>query len=291
MSNAAGTRPLQRAVPSGDAPDVAPVVTYRDAQLTLGGRTLWRDLDLDVEPGEFIAILGANGAGKTSLLRTLLGEYTLSAGTVRLFGEEVRRGDPRLGYVPQQNLAVQGSTLRACDMVSLGLDGRKWGTGLPSAQRRKRVAELLAAVGATAYARRAVNLLSGGEQQRVRMAQALAGDPELLLCDEPLLSLDVRRQAEIIDLINSQRLERGFAVLMVTHDLNPVLDCVDRILYVAGGRIRVGTPDEVMRTEVLSELYGSRVDVIRQGGRIFVAGVPEQIHHSEDSHRTHRNHR
>lgn len=272
-------------------PTAAPVVTYRDAQLTLGGRTLWSHLDLDVAPGEFIAILGANGAGKTSLLRTVLGEYTLSAGEIRLFGEGVSRGDARLGYVPQQNLAVQGTSLRACDMVALGLDGRRWGTGLPSAARRRRVADLLEAVGATSYARRPVNLLSGGEQQRVRMAQALAGDPALLLCDEPLLSLDVRRQAEIIDLINAQRLARGYAVLMVTHDINPVLESVDRILYVAGGRIKVGTPDEVMRTEVLTELYGSRVDVIRQNGRIFVAGAPEHIHHADDTHTTHRNHR
>ena len=186
---------------------------------------------------------------------------------------------------------MQGTSLRACDMVSLGLDGRKWGTGLPSAARRQKVADLLAAVGATAYAKRPVSLLSGGEQQRVRMAQALAGDPGLLLCDEPLLSLDVRRQAEIIDLIDSQRHRRGFAVLMVTHDINPILGSVDRILYVAGGRIRVGTPDEVMRTEVLTELYGSRVDVIRQNGRIFVAGAPEHIHHTERAHTTHRNSR
>lgn len=289
MSNDTGATRAASAPPVD--PPAAPVLTYRDAQLTLGGRTLWSHLDLDVHPGEFIAILGANGAGKTSLLRTVLGEYTLSAGTVRLFGEDVSRGDPRLGYVPQQNLAVQGTSLRACDMVALGLDGRRWGTGLPSAARRRRVAELLSAVGATAYARRAVNLLSGGEQQRVRMAQALAGDPALLLCDEPLLSLDVRRQAEIIDLIDSQRLARGYAVLMVTHDINPVLGSVDRILYVAGGRVKVGTPDEVMRSEVLSELYGSQVDVIRHNGRIFVAGAPEHLHHVDDTHRIHRNHR
>lgn len=257
------------------------VVSYSDAELTLGGRTLWSHLSVDIHPGEFIAILGANGAGKTSLLRTLLGEYTLSAGQVRIFGDEVRRGDARIGYVPQQTLADPGLPLRARDLVAMGVDGRNWGTGLPSRARRTRVAELLAAVGATRYAKTPVGLLSGGEQQRVRMAQALAGDPALLLCDEPLLSLDVRRQAEIIDLIDSQRAQRGFAVLMVTHDVNPVLDRIDRVMYVANGRIRVGTVDEVMRSEVLSSLYGSEVDVIREKGRVFVAGAPEHRHHPE----------
>lgn len=266
---------------SRSTPGSAPVVSYSDAELTLGGRTLWSHLDVDIHPGEFIAILGANGAGKTSLLRTLLGEYTLSAGSVRIFGEPVHRGGARIGYVPQQNMADPGLPLRARDLVSLGVDGNHWGTGLPSAVRRARVNDLLAAVGATRYADTPVGLLSGGEQQRVRMAQALAGDPKLLLCDEPLLSLDVRRQAEIIDLIDTQRAQRGFAVLMVTHDVNPVIDYIDRVMYVANGRIRVGTTDEVMRSDVLSGLYGSEVDVIRDNGRVFVAGAPEHRHHPE----------
>ncbi|WP_082031284.1 metal ABC transporter ATP-binding protein [Actinomyces polynesiensis] len=271
--------PRPSGAPAAGTAQGTPVVSYTDAELTLGGRVLWQHLSIDIHPGEFIAILGANGAGKTSLLRTLLGEYSLSAGDVRIFGESVSRGDARIGYVPQQTMADPGLPLRARDLVALGVDGRNWGTGLPSAARRARVAELLEAVGATRYARTPVGLLSGGEQQRVRMAQALAGDPALLLCDEPLLSLDVRRQAEIIDLIDSQRARRGFAVLMVTHDVNPVIDYIDRVMYVANGRIRVGTTDEVMRSDVLSELYGSEVDVIRQDGRVFVAGAPEHRHH------------
>lgn len=293
MSPEVGTHPPQKGPHTGpegetdaaagarDAAGAAPVVSYTDAELTLGGRTLWSHLDVDIHPGEFIAILGANGAGKTSLLRTLLGEYTLSAGSVRIFGQPVHRGGARIGYVPQQNMADPGLPLRARDLVALGVDGNHWGTGLPSAARRSRVNELLEAVGATRYADTPVGLLSGGEQQRVRMAQALAGEPRLLLCDEPLLSLDVRRQAEIIDLIDSQRAQRGFAVLMVTHDVNPVIDYIDRVMYVANGRIRVGTTDEVMRSDVLSGLYGSEVDVIRQDGRVFVAGAPEHRHHPE----------
>ncbi|WOQ18964.1 metal ABC transporter ATP-binding protein [Raineyella sp. W15-4] len=251
------------------------------ATLTLGERTLWRDLDLQVRPGEFIAVLGSNGSGKTSLLRTILGEHRLAAGSGEFLGQPLRRGDSRIGYVPQQHLADAATMLRGRDLVGLGLTGHQWGIDLPSRRRRARIDTLLAEVGASGYAEAPVGLLSGGEQQRLRIAQALAGEPLLMLCDEPLASLDLRAQAEIVDLIDDQRRARGFAVLVVTHDINPVLGVVDRVLYLGNGRFRIGTPDEVLRSEVLTGLYDSPVEVIRAGGRILVAGMPEQSHHPE----------
>jgi len=258
-----------------------PVLTMTRATLTLGERTLWRDLDLQVRPGEFIAVLGSNGSGKTSLLRTILGEHRLAAGSGEFLGQPLRRGDSRIGYVPQQHLADAATMLRGRDLVGLGLTGHRWGIDLPSRRRRARIDTLLAEVGASGYAEAPVGLLSGGEQQRLRIAQALAGEPLLMLCDEPLASLDLRAQAEIVDLIDGQRRARGFAVLVVTHDINPVLGVVDRVLYLGNGRFRIGTPDEVLRSEVLTGLYDSPVEVIRAGGRILVAGTPEQSHHPE----------
>lgn len=258
-----------------------PVLTMTRATLTLGERTLWRDLDLQVRPGEFIAVLGSNGSGKTSLLRTILGEHRLAAGSGEFLGQPLRRGDSRIGYVPQQHLADAATMLRGRDLVGLGLTGHQWGIDLPSRRRRARIDTLLAEVGASGYAEAPVGLLSGGEQQRLRIAQALAGEPLLMLCDEPLASLDLRAQAEIVDLIDDQRRARGFAVLVVTHDINPVLGVVDRVLYLGNGRFRIGTPDEVLRSEVLTGLYDSPVEVIRAGGRILVAGTPEQSHHPE----------
>ncbi|WP_066039865.1 metal ABC transporter ATP-binding protein [Herbiconiux solani] len=260
-----------------------PVLTLRDARLQFGARTLWQGIDLDVHPGEFIAVLGANGSGKSSLLKVILGQQKLTSGSIRFLGEPGRRGDRRIGYVPQQKLADDGTPLRARDLVALGLDGHRWGLPLPSSARRRRVDELLAAVGATEYANVGVSTLSGGEQQRVRIGQALVGDPALLLCDEPLLSLDLTHQRAISELIDDQRRERGFGVLFVTHDINPILDMVDRVLYLADGGFRIGPPDEVLRSEVLSELYGSRIDVIRTHGRVIVVGTPDGAHgHPED---------
>lgn len=258
--------------------ETAPVLSLRGAALTLGGRSLWRDLDLDVSPGEFVAVLGANGSGKTSLLRTVLGQHPLTVGTGVFLGEPLRHGDRRIGYIPQQRRPDDRSALRGRDLIALGVDGHRWGLPLPTAARRRRIDELLDAVGASHYARVPVAGLSGGEHQRLRVGQALAGDPSLLLCDEPLSSLDLRAQRVVSELIDRHRSERGFGVLFVTHDVNPILDRVDRVLYLAGGRFRIGTPGEVLRSDVLSELYASPVDVIRTHGRIVIVGAPDESH-------------
>lgn len=258
----------------------SPVLEIEHGALGFGARELWTDLDLRVGAGEFLAVLGPNGSGKTSLLRTVLGLQRLDAGQARVLGRPIRGGDRRIGYIPQQKMLPVGTPLRGRDLVGLGVDGHRFGPPIRRASDRARVAELVDAVGATPYADRPVGLLSGGEQQRLRVAQALAGDPVLLLCDEPLLSLDLQNQRAVSDLIDRRRREHGTAVVFVTHDVNPVLPLVDRILYLANGRFREGTPDEVLRGDVLTDLYGTPVDVVRTRGRIVVVGGPgEHAHH------------
>ncbi|UYB43990.1 metal ABC transporter ATP-binding protein [Streptomyces sp. Je 1-4] len=252
-----------------------PVISLRGAALAYGGRVLWRGLDLDVRPGEFLAVVGPNGSGKTSLLRVLLGRQQLSEGALTVLGHAPRRGGRHIGYVPQQTFQPAHALLRARDLVRLGLDGHRW--GLPLARRavRRRVDDLLDSVGATPYADVPLGRLSGGEQQRIRIAQALATDPRILLCDEPLLSLDLHHQRTLTGLVEERRRSAGTAVVFVTHEINPVLGLVDRVLYLARGGHRVGPPDEVMSSTALSELYGTQVDVVRVGGRIVVAGVTD----------------
>lgn len=261
-----------------------PVLSLRGAALAYGDRVLWHDLDLDIRAGEFLAVLGPNGSGKTSLLRALLGTHPLTAGTVRLDGGVPHRAGTEIGYVPQQRAIDPHAPLRARDFVRLGIDGHRWGPPLTGGRdARARVDAALADVAATAYADVPVGLLSGGEQQRVRIAQALVTDPRVLLCDEPLLSLDPHHQRAVSALIDAVRRRRGTAVVFVTHEINPVLDLVDRVLYLAGGRFRAGTVAEVMTSEVLSDLYGSPVEVVHAAGRLLVAGAPESLpaHHAE----------
>jgi zinc/manganese transport system ATP-binding protein len=249
-----------------------PTVRLHCAGLTRGGRALWRDLTVDVRPGEFLAVLGPNGSGKTSLLRVLLGLLPLSHGTVEVSGSEPRRGSSLIGYVPQQKSFDAGLPVRGRDLVRLGLDGHRYGLSFdPTAD--KRVDEMITAVGAQGYADAPVGLLSGGEQQRLRIAQALLSDPQLLLCDEPLLSLDLANQQAISTLIDERRRASNTSVIFVTHEINPILPLVDRVLYLVGGKWAVGAPDEVLTGEKLSELYGTHVDVLRSHGRIIVVGT------------------
>lgn len=265
------------------------VLRLRDAAAGFGARTLWSGLDLDVARGEFLAVLGANGTGKTTLLRSILGLQTLRGGTLEIDGRPPRRGSGAVGYVPQERSLDPRAPIIAREFVALGLDGNRWGIGRPSAARRRAVEEALTGAGAAALADISIGRLSGGEGQRVRIAQAIATDPSLLLCDEPLVSLDLRGQAEIAALIDRRRTEHGTAVVFVTHEINPVLPYVDRVLYLAGGRFRLGTVDEVMTSASLTALYDSPVEVIRSAGRILVAGMPDNhaSHHEHDSHRAH----
>jgi len=273
---------------SGAAPYVrndadASPLSIRGAALRRGDRELWSGLDLDVQPGELIAVLGPSGSGKTTLLRAILGLEPLSAGTITALGEPVRgRGNRRIGYVPQQRPLPPDTALRGRDLVALGVDGHRFGFPWPRRGDRARVEQLVHEVGAEAFADRPAGTLSGGEQQRLRIGQALADHPRLLLCDEPLTSLDLANQQAVVGLIDRHR-RSGASVLLVTHDINPLLGKVDRILYIANGRFMLGKPQEVLRSDVLTDLYGAHVFVLRAGDRLVVVGAPD----AEESHHHH----
>lgn len=267
----------------------AHVIELDGAELSFDPRKqpLWSGLNLTVDAGEFVAVLGGNGSGKTSLLRCLLGLQPLTAGSVRVGGRSPRAARRWVGYVPQQRRVDPLAPLRARDLVGFGVDGDRWGIPIGFLSRlvgrddprRARIEAALAGVDAGRHADQAVALLSGGEQQLIRVAQAVASDPALLLCDEPLLSLDLNRQKMITGLINRRRTEHGTAVVFVTHEINPVLPYVDRVVYLAGGRFSIGTVDEVLTSQTLSALYRTPIDVFHSHGRIIVAGAPD-LHNS-----------
>jgi zinc/manganese transport system ATP-binding protein len=265
----------------GTHPEIA--LNCVDAAARLGDREIWRQVDLEVEAGEFVAILGPNGAGKSTLLKAVLGVLPLSEGRMSVFGKPVRRGNDEVGYLPQRRRFEPDLRIRAVDLVRLGLDGARWGPPLPS--KSASVDEMIHLVGAEAYARRPIGELSGGEQQRILIAQALVSGARMLALDEPLDSLDLNNQQAISGLIRRICEEKGVTVLLVTHDINPILPFVDRVIYAAGGRVVSGKPEDVIRTEVLTDLYGTPVEVLRTSdGRIVVVGQYEPVSYHEHDH-------
>jgi zinc/manganese transport system ATP-binding protein len=244
-------------------------VALRGATLRFGHHVIWENLDLNVAPGECLAILGPNGAGKTTLLKVMLGLLKLSAGTITIDGRPPGRGRADAGYIAQQRLFDPARPIRGRDLVQFGVDGHR--PGLP----RTRAAQVdpdIEAVGAQGYADVPVGLLSGGQQQRLRIAQARAGRPRLLLCDEPLTSLDPSAQQEIVAVIDRHRREHGSTVVYVTHEITLIAGVVDQVLYVAAGRWAAGPADTVLTTRSLSALYGSHVDVIRVHDHVVIVG-------------------
>ena len=257
------------------------LLQIQNASLAFGERTLWSELSLSVESGEFIALIGANGSGKSMLLKTIIGSQPLTDGSINLFGDKPGKHNNLIGYVPQHRASDQGLPLLVKDAVRFVLDGHRFGfAGEKDADEQ--VAAALAEVDASHLSNKRVGSLSGGEMQRVRVAQAIISKPKLLLADEPLSALDLNHQKRISELINEQRKRLDSAVIFVAHDLNPIIEYVDRVIYLAQGKHSIGTTDEVMRSDVLSKLYGTEIDVVRNQGRIVVLGAHDHQHHDEE---------
>ncbi|MFI9273504.1 metal ABC transporter ATP-binding protein [Kitasatospora sp. NPDC052896] len=255
---------------TGDGTRHGDVLSLAGVSVWRGGRRILDEVEFSLGPGEFTGLIGSNGAGKTTILRVVMGMLAPTEGRILVDGRPLGRRNRSVGYVPQKVLIDPDAPLRARDLVGLGLDGERVGVRTPSRQRRQHVEEMLDAVDASAFADSRVGNLSGGEQQRVLIAHALISRPRLLLMDEPLANLDIRSGQEIVDLLARIAKEQRIAVLLSAHDMNPLLPVLDRVVYVAGGRTAVGTTDEVVRTEVLSKLYGHPVNVLRVDGRVLV---------------------
>lgn len=265
-------------------PAIDNVLSVDGVTVRLNGRTILDDVSFDVPASGFCGLIGSNGAGKTTLLRVLLGLISPGSGHVHVAPNR-ERGGVAIGYVPQK-ISLDGDLpLRARDLIGLGLDGHRLGTGWPNRNRRNAIQDMVEAVGATRFADNRVGNLSGGEQQRVMIAQALISRPRLLLLDEPLANLDIRSAAEVVDLLARIARDHGVAIVLSAHDMNPLLRAMDQVVYLADGRAVSGTTDEVIQSDTLSRLYRHDVEVIRAQGRVLVVsgGDPadtDGLHHT-----------
>ena len=260
----------------------APVIVADGLAAGYGSRLVWENASFSVDRGEFVVILGPNGSGKSTLFRLLLGLMPPAAGTLQVLGRSPHRGNPAIGYVPQRRTIDRDLPVRGRDFVHLGIDGNRWGVELGgAADDNRRVDAAVAAVNGLDYVDRPIGRLSGGEQQRLLLAQALAGKPEMLMLDEPLASLDLRNQIVISELVADLARANGLTVLLIAHDINPLLRIVDRVIYVAHGGVAIGKPADVITSERLSRLYDAPVEVLQDShGHMFVVGLEaESAHH------------
>lgn len=257
------------------------------AEARLGRRVVWSEVTLSVPQGELVAVLGPNGAGKSTLLNVVLGLLPLARGRARVLGLPPGARNDLIGYLPQRRVFDDSVRIRGVDLIRLGIDGSKWGLPLPHARwiggsgRRasRRVEELVELVGAESYATRPISQCSGGEQQRLLIAQALGREPRLLLLDEPLDGLDLPNQTAVVALLREISRDQGVTVLLVAHDVNPLLPHIDRVVYLAGGHAAAGAPQEVISSQTLSSLYGAPIEVLSTtGGRLVVVGQPDAPH-------------
>jgi zinc/manganese transport system ATP-binding protein len=260
------------------------VVELDRATIRIGGRDVLKDASFAIQAGEFIGVLGPNGAGKTTLMRAILGLLSPSAGTVRVFGRAPKRGDATIGYLPQVRTVLPDLHIRGLEFIASSLDGERW--GVPSLKRadRQMIDETLTLIDARDLAQRPLSEMSGGERQRLLLAQALIGKPQLLLLDEPLISLDTRHQETAIAVVRKVAQERGITVLFSAHELNQLLGTLDRVLYLGNGQAVLGTVDEVITAPVLSRLYGTDIHVVHTEGQIFVMSRGRDVEHAAHQH-------
>jgi len=260
------------------------VIELDRATISIGGRSILVDTSFAIRRGEFIGVLGPNGAGKTTLMRAILGLQPLSAGSLRVFGRAPQRGDPEIGYLPQVRTVLPDLRVRGFDFVASSVHGERW--GVPSLTRDDRIMidKTLEAAGARDLAGRPLSEMSGGERQRLLLAQALFGEPQLLLLDEPLISLDYRYQEAVIDLVRRFARERNITVLFSAHELNQLIGTLDRVLYLGNGHAALGTVAEVATAPVLSKLYGADIQVVHADGHIFVLSRGRDVERSDHAH-------
>lgn len=259
-------------------------IELKDLTISLSGRQILTRVSLGIEVGEFIGVLGPNGAGKTTLMRAILGLVPIANGEIRVLGKPVARGNPAIGYLPQVRSTGQQLRLTGWEFVAGVADGHRLGLPFLGTRARAEVARALDLVGASALARYPLSEISGGERQRLLLAQALIGRPKLLILDEPLANLDPHYQGEVVALTKALQDELGMTILFTAHELNPLLGALDRVLYLGSGQAALGTVDEVITASVLSRLYGAEIDVVRVNGRIFVMAGRHDVEHEAHRH-------
>jgi zinc/manganese transport system ATP-binding protein len=258
-------------------------LAFDKVTIRLGGRDILSGASFVVEEGEFVGMLGANGAGKTTLMRAALGLLPVASGRVAVLGAPATRGNAEIGYMPQNRGAITGLRLTGWDVVASSAIGARFGFVMLDKATRREIDWALDEVGARELARRPIGELSGGERQLVLLSQALIGKPRFLMMDEPLIALDPAHQKSVVEIARRICNRLKIAILFSAHELNPLVNAIDRVLYLGGGEAVIGAVDDVVNGPVLSRLYGAPIEVVQVKGRYYVMAGDVDV--ERDAHR------
>lgn len=249
-------------------------LSFDDVSAERGGRLIWSEATFEVPAGGVVAVIGPNGSGKTTLLQMILGLVPAATGTLSVLGREPGEENDHIGYVPQHYAGDADEALRAVDAVRLGLLGNRWSLSRTSAQQRAQVEQALAEVEATGYADTRMSMLSGGQRQRVAIAEALVSRPRMLILDEPLASLDLRSQREIVILLERLHRKLDVTILVVAHDINPLLPILDSAIYILDQHPHYAPINTVVDDSLLTHLYGTPIRVAHTAqGEMYMRSV------------------
>lgn len=259
-------------------------IITRDLAVGYQQKALLTNISMDIQQGEFIGVFGPNGAGKSTFLRTVLGLLKPLAGKIEVLGETPHRGNKHIGYMPQMRRHVTVANLTASALLESTCHAACYGLPITSQQQQNEIDRVLNLVEATHYAERPFQQLSGGERQRIYLAQALLGEPSLLLLDEPLLNLDPHYQEKFISLLHELQDSLKVTIIFTAHDPNPLLGVMSRVLFFARGRTVLGKTQDIITSETLTTLYDTPIEVMNIKGRLFVLGdgknvLGEVLHH------------
>lgn len=259
------------------------VISAKNISLAYSHVSIVSHVTLDIFQGEFICILGPNGSGKSTFLRALLGLIKPVTGELSVLGNTPQQGCLHIGYMPQMRHSPALTQLSSRAILEASIQSSRYGLPMTTKAKRERIETVLEMVNAKLYANRPLEQLSGGEKQRIYLAQALLDHPKILLLDEPLSNLDPHYQDVFIQLLYHIKQTLQVTILFTAHDPNPVLKVTNRVLYFAKGKCVIGSIDDIITSRTLSALYGTPIEVMPFKNRLLVLGE-DQFLHDQDYH-------
>ncbi|MDR3152238.1 MAG: ATP-binding cassette domain-containing protein [Bifidobacteriaceae bacterium] len=248
------------------------VLELKDACISRNKKIIWSNSSLSIDENTTTAIIGMNGSGKTTLLEAMLNILHLDKGNIELLGKHPKYTKHLIGYVPQKYQLAATNTIRGYDALALGLVGTKLGIRLSNKKIKKNIISLANNLQISDLLDKRLTNMSGGQLQKIAVAQAIINQPKILILDEPLANLDMQAIVDFLNLLK-QLQKKSISIFIVTHDLNPIIDLIDGAIYLLDGHAHYLPVAKLKDAKLLSNLYSTKVEVIHSKTGAFIRSV------------------